>query len=167
MCSFWILYCIPLITQFQPKVDLGPFGNELFIYWHGHSVAASPVWVDITCSWGFACLHRLEHFHQFFCGKWGWHAYIPSTVHSSATSFPTCLEKLRSGLVKRPFWSSCDAIALAPTEHMSGLDVVLPVRRLIVCQAFWLECVKSMDSTATLSLSNVLGVSHPSAWSRC
>ena len=28
----WILYCIPLITQFRPKVDLGPFGNELFIY---------------------------------------------------------------------------------------------------------------------------------------
>ena len=29
---FWILYCIPLITLFWPKVDLGPFGNELFIY---------------------------------------------------------------------------------------------------------------------------------------
>ena len=29
---FWILYCIPLITQFRPKVDLGPFGNELFKY---------------------------------------------------------------------------------------------------------------------------------------
>ena len=26
------LYCILLITQFRPNVDLGPFGNELFIY---------------------------------------------------------------------------------------------------------------------------------------
>ena len=30
--QFWILYRIPPITQFRPKVDLGPFGNERFIW---------------------------------------------------------------------------------------------------------------------------------------
>ena len=30
---FWILHGILLTTQFRPKVDLGPFGNELFIWW--------------------------------------------------------------------------------------------------------------------------------------
>ena len=30
--QFWMLYCISLITQFLPKLDLGPFENELFIY---------------------------------------------------------------------------------------------------------------------------------------
>ena len=29
--QFWLLYRIVLITQFQPKVDLGPFGNELLM----------------------------------------------------------------------------------------------------------------------------------------
>ena len=29
-CVVWIFYRILLITQFRPKVDLGPFGNELF-----------------------------------------------------------------------------------------------------------------------------------------
>ena len=29
---FWILHRILLITQFRPKVDLGHFGNELFIW---------------------------------------------------------------------------------------------------------------------------------------
>ena len=32
--QFWILYRIPLITQFRAKVDFGPFGNELFISVH-------------------------------------------------------------------------------------------------------------------------------------
>ena len=76
-----------------------------------------------------------------------------STFHSSATSFQTCFEKSWSGLVKRPFWSSCDAIALAFTGHLSGLDAVLPVRRLIVCQGFRLECVKSIDSTVSIQRS--------------
>ena len=34
------------------------------------------------------------------------------------------------------FWNSCDAIALVFMGHFSGLDAVLPVRRLRVCQAF-------------------------------
>ena len=25
---FWKLYCVPLTTQFRPKMDLVPFGNE-------------------------------------------------------------------------------------------------------------------------------------------
>ena len=82
-----------------------------------------------------------------------------SNFHSSATSFPTCLEKSLSELAKRPFWSSCDAIALALTGHLSGLDAV-PVRRLIVCLSFRLECVKSMDSNVSI---RALDVSHPSA----
>ena len=32
--QFWILHCFPLIPQLRPKVDLGPFGNELFIYYY-------------------------------------------------------------------------------------------------------------------------------------
>ena len=54
-----------------------------------------------------------------------------STFHSLATSSLTCLEKLQSGLVKRLFWSSCDAIALALTGHLSGLDAVLPDVRAV------------------------------------
>ena len=30
--QFWILYHIPPITQFRPKMDLGPSENELFVY---------------------------------------------------------------------------------------------------------------------------------------
>ena len=46
--QFWILYCIPLITQFRPKVDLGPFGTELFTYWD------SPwIWINYCLIFSF------------------------------------------------------------------------------------------------------------------
>ena len=94
------------------------------------------LWVNIIWSWDFVCLHRLKCFHKYSSMVNGgdMFTFLLSTFHSSANSFPTCLEKSRSGLVKRPFWSSCDAIVLAHTRHLSGLDAVLPVRRLIVCQ---------------------------------
>ena len=36
--QFWIRYRIPLIAQFRPKVDLCPFGTELFKCW------IEPIW---------------------------------------------------------------------------------------------------------------------------
>ena len=52
--------------------------------------------------------------------------------HCSAT-FQTWLERSLNRLVKQPFWSSCYAM-----------------RQLIVCQAFRLVCVKSIDSTVSI-----------------
>ena len=133
--------------------------KQVDIYWHSHLVVASPVckrnsgWIssgpgalpafmDLSSSTSSSVVNGVDILTSLL-----------STFHSSATSFPTCLEKLQSGLVKRPFWSSCDAIALTLTGHLSGLDAILPVRRLIVCQAFRLECVKSMDSTLSIQRS--------------
>ena len=61
------------------------------------------------------------------------HPCLP--FHCSAT-FQTWLERSLSRLVKQPFWSSCYAM-----------------RQLIVCQAFRLVCVKSIDSTVSIQRS--------------
>ena len=55
--------------------------------------------------------------------------------HCSAT-FQTWLERSLSRLVKQPFWSSCYAM-----------------RQLIVCQAYRLVCVKSIDSAVSIQRS--------------
>ena len=116
--------------------------KQVDIYGHSHLVTASPAckrntgwissgpgalpaFIDFNASTSSSVVNGVDKFTSLL-----------STFHSSATSFPTCLEKSRSGLVKRPFWSSCDAIALALTGYLSGLDAVLPVTQLIVFQAF-------------------------------
>ena len=40
MCSLGYSTVLKLITQFRPKVDLGPFGNELF------SCSALKIYID-------------------------------------------------------------------------------------------------------------------------
>ena len=91
--------------------------KQVDIYWHSHSVAASPacrrnsgwissgpgalpVFIDLSVSTSSSVVNGVDMFTSLL-----------STFHSSATSFPTCLEKSRPGLVKQPFWSCCDAIA--------------------------------------------------------
>ena len=53
---------------------------------------------------------------------------------------------------KRPFFRSSDAMASAVTGQLGGF-VHLPVSRLMVCHAFRLEWVKSIDSTTSVHLS--------------
>ena len=64
-------------------------------------------------------------------------------VISALTSLLICLFLLWW----RPFSTSKLAIALALTGH-NGVFFVRPVRRLKVCQACLLECVKSMEAVA-------------------
>ena len=52
------LYCIPLTTQFRPEVDLGPFGNELFICWQRFWLKTS-----LNRSRNNIALRRLQHFN--------------------------------------------------------------------------------------------------------
>ena len=86
--------------------------------WISSGPGALPAFIDLSAFTSSYVVNGIDMFTSLL-----------TTFHSSATSFPTCLEKSRSGLVKRPFWSSCDAIALALTGHLSGVDAILLVRR--------------------------------------
>ena len=81
--------------------------------WISSGPGALPAFIDLSA---FTSSYVVKGINMF--------TSLLTTFHSSATSFPTCLEKSRSGLVKRPFWSSCDAIALALTGNLSGVDAV-------------------------------------------
>ena len=110
--------------------------------------------MNIIWSGGFACLHGLKRFYQVSSGKWGWHVHILAINLPYLGYFPSDLSwEVAVWVVKQPFCCSCNAIVLALTGHLLGLDAVLPVRRLIVCQAFRLESVKSMNSTVSIQRS--------------
>ena len=85
---------------------------------------ALPAFIDLSSSTSSFVVNGVDRFISLL-----------STFHSSVTSFPTCHEKSRRGLVKRPSWRSYDAIVLAFTWHFSGLDAVLPVDSVPILSA--------------------------------
>ena len=95
---FWILYCIPLITQFPPKVDLGPFGNELFIYWNTPTHPDSSDWlrrshiVQYCC--GFCKLEQLRGYAVWVCNSYSNRSYPTKQYLQSILTTPLQLLQL-------------------------------------------------------------------------
>ena len=67
------------------------------------------------------------------------------------TSHEVSRGKFLSESRKQPFFRSWEAMASAVTGHLRGM-VFLPESRLMVCHAFRLEWVKSIDSTTSVHL---------------
>ena len=76
-------------------------------------------------------------------------AVAVAAPESEVTSRDVQRAKSLSASVKRPLFSSCEAIAFAVSGHPE-CGVLLPVSLFMVCHALRLECVKSTDSTTSV-----------------
>ena len=76
----------------------------------------------------------------------------PWTLRSPWTLAQISLAKYLSLLRNRLLPSSCEVMELAVIGHYVRV-VDLPISLLMVYQAQWLKCVKSMDSTVSVHLS--------------
>ena len=70
-------------------------------------------------------------------------------LQSSDTSLDTSLADSRSFVLKAPFFTSCEAIEFAEMGQGRVVCLDLPVKLFIVLHASRLECVKSMELTAS------------------
>ena len=82
----------------------------------------------------------------------------PWALYSSWTLAKVALTKYLSLLRNRPLLSSCDVMEFAVIGHCVVV-VDLTISLLMVFQAWWLECVKSVDSTVSVHLSLRLSLS--------
>ena len=73
-----------------------------------------------------------------------------AALESEVTSREVQHAKFLSASGKRALFRSCEAIAFAVTGHLECV-VLLPVSLCMVCHALRLECVKSTDSTTSIS----------------
>ena len=83
----------------------------------------------------------VKSLERFVCAQGALESWLTSCDVLRAKSLSTCW--------KRPFFMNCVAMAFAEMGHFKGA-VDLPANLLMVCQALWLEWVKSMDSTVSV-----------------